>query len=792
MLILDVGKIKYNKKFYKSLIYTTLILNIISFGIFPKSQSKFKEESKEPVVVYSAALYTEKKWTEEHTTDTIDVTHMKLIDDEYKYSSTMKHAYFEYSITSSEYTLHYDEINESIEFSWETTNPVDNQLHSEGTCDVIKYQKSEDEKGILLCRTLQNDNEYFGKYGITLKISAKDQNIQLDYNDYKKTIIDLTIEGEKVIKAGDYQTFVGDKQKSDPKKLILDSPNTQNGCEAFNEWLRYYSVDYYPALANKTHESLTGIVKNDLEFTYHDSVKAYLAKYMDSSSCSLLNLDIPGLKYETVEISVENPNTILQRYIYSVEDNFLGYARTYTNGLNANPKEMYFNTKDGTSFGEENDLEKWQKIFVEYIQLLYPQEATELIQYITNRGGILSLLQQTTLDTTVGNYSNIPGFKYYLSSNKVIIDLSVLDDIYNENHKGENKLRITKLNTEDVAADKVNMWNGFKRNVLVMYNAIYSMETLESLYKTSADNINRAKMLEISKAIRNAEVEESYVDGIQGLGTDAGKTFTVHVYSDENYKWFEILPEGTRVDENTTMYTIRPESSSVYTNDRMDSILKQIQMLDAYYKVDKHTEINEDIVYLYNANKECIGYIQIALTYDSNYVVKEVNYTAYIGEFDEEVIKPSIKDTTGIDKIETPSIDEENLKLEESNGVSADLDLIEKDEKGEEPADVKEEDNDTIKEVVSKEEIDEIVEDEEIIDNDSVSLDKDVPLKNESDTLSENDLINENQSTQDVDVTPSQESGVQDLGNEEVSNTINDSIESVNEVQTEILLEDMQ
>lgn len=806
MLILDVGKIKYNKKFYKSIIYTTLVLNIISFGIFPKSQSKFKEESKEPVVVYSTALYTKRDWVEEKKTDTIEAQ-MNLIEDEDKYTSTMKSAYFEYSITSSDYTLHYEDIKDTMEISWETTNPVNGQLHSGGTCNVIKYQKSDDDKGILLCRALQDDNEYFGKYGITLKISATDTDVKLDYNAYKKVITDLTIEGEEIVKAGDYQTFVKDNQKSNPTKLILDSPTSTNGCDMFNEWLRYYSVDYYPSLANATHQELTGIIKSDLEFTYHSSVVPYIEKYgyTNSSSCNLTQLDIPGLNYEVVEIPVENPDTILQRHIYTIEDNFLGYARTDTKGISANPKEMYFSTKDGESFLQETDSEKWQKMFNEYAGKLYStSDATELINYITNKGGILQLLQQTTLNEAVGNYSNILGFEYYLSSNKIIIDLSIIDDIYNENHKGENKLRVTKRNTGDTADDKVKMWNSFKRNILVMYGGVYDVETIESLYKT-ANNPNRTQMLAIYQAIINADDTDIYVDGIQGLGTDTGKTFTAHIYGDGTYKWFEILPAGTRIDENTTSYTLRPNSTSVYSLNRTDSILKQIQMLDAYYKVDKHTEINEDVVYLYNANKELIGYVQIEINYDSNYVVKEVIYTAYIGEFDTEVIKPPIdsdiindsssdivNDTDTI--IENPSVDLESPKTEEvEDSVSADLDLSGEDEKGNEQTDEVQEDNSTIEETANKEEF--VKNEEDMLKNDnSESTNADIPLKNESDAPSADDLSDDDkETTPSVEMTPDNDSGVQDLGNEDVSNTsINDSIESINEVQTEILLESIQ
>ncbi len=631
--MLSVEKIKYNKKVYKVIIYTILVLNIISFGVFPKSQSKFKDE-KLNAYVYSASLYALKNWEVEEKTDTVEITSIKLIEDDSQYISDMKNAFFEYSIQSEEYTLHYEEINKTIQFKWETVNPINNQIYGEGTCNVIHYQKSKDNKGIVLCKTLQDDKDYFGKYGIKLTITAQDSDEKLDYNEYKKIITNLTIEGEKSYGAGEYQSIVNNSK--DYTKLIIFNPYD---CNTFNQWLIDYDLEYYAPRAFESY-------KNDLKenvgtasiFDFRTEIEKYISKHVDSSSCNLMNLNIPGISYEEIAYEVEGSSSTILRYVYTIEDNFIGYARTYTQE-DTTVKKMYFTTKDGRSFTKEND-NKWQDIFEEYLDYFVTlgyysaADASEIVDYLNNKNadGILHILKQTGV-------SDIKGIEHLFQTGEVILNTSIIDDyIYNLNHKEEGKLRVSILGTN--IQSKTNMYQIFKENLDTLYGEKYASETLESLWSLAKDNVNLAKGDEIYDAIISSSLDENgvYIDNITGLGTDTGKTFTAHIYSDGTYNWFEILPAGTRMDENTTTYTLKPSNFAASLT-QSDYILSQIQMLDAYYNIDERTEINNDITYLFDENEELVGYIQVELDYDSESVVKKVNYTAYIGEFDTEVIK---------------------------------------------------------------------------------------------------------------------------------------------------------
>lgn len=681
MLILDVGKIKYNKKFYKAIIYTTLVMDIISFGIFPKSQSKYKDELQE-AVRYSTSLYAERKLEPVQGEDVnIKEADIRLIDINspeygYKYTSNNKNAFFEYSIPSDQFELDYEKMNENIAFTWETVNAVNGSLHGDGNCSVIQYQKSKDTKGIVLCKTTQDDNDYFGKYGIKLKINASYEDVKNDYIEYKEITTNVSVDVEGSYGAGQYQTFI--ESQKEPTRIVLDSPNNKNGCDAFNEWLRYYSEDYYPLFDNY----------------YRNNVVPYLAQYnISGSSCSLVNLDIPGIKYEPLEIEVESSNATLLRYAYTIKDNFLGYARTYTDGINS--KAMFFTTKDGRSFSSISPDESsiWETIFREYLEKLYPNDVTDFANYIAQNNGILHLLQRTEYVSEVANWSDVFGIDFYPNDgNKVVISLpdNIRDEIFNETHKSEGRLRVTILNVSDTSSvNEAYMWTTVDRNLKKVFGGLYSEETLDSLL--TLGTVNEEQALKISDYMVSSDLTSTgeSVD-IVGLGTDAGQTFTVHVYSDGTYNWFTILPAGTTIDENTMTYTLKPNSSSVYTLNRFEGILDKIKILDKYYNISEHTSVNEGITYMYNGN-ELKGYVQISFEYDNNHDVKSVIYTAYIGSIDPSVITPDEADVptevgseeealpTVTDKVEVEESTNGTLTLPGEEQTGVDEDDLEKD-----------------------------------------------------------------------------------------------------------------
>ncbi len=738
MLILDVGKIKYNKKFYKAIIYTTLVLNILSYGIFPKSQSKYKEEV-DNEVVYTAKLYTEEKRI--ITTDKdIEITDIKLVEDDYRYVPDAQNAFFEYSIPDAEGKLDFANINSNIKFTVTNTNGIVN-----GSCSVVK-QVQRDSKGIVWCTGSSLAS------GVTLTINAKDTYV--DSSPSKIETVNVTIKGTATYTRRAYDEIV---EAVSPKILALNSPGD---CTNFDKMLEEYDA-YYAENALYWYNKDTG-ENSTASFSEIDAIKKYVAMYgVDSSSCNLANLDIPGIS--SVKVVTDVTNT-LKRYVYTIEDNFVGYAKTYTQ--DAGSKEMYFTTSDGYSFVDETDSSKWQNIFIEYLKKFYSTENPEdIAEYVD----ILSVLQNPVIESEIPN-----GVLHTFKDGKVVIEPSLLDYIYNSKHKEEGKLRVTVLNNgsldrDEIKEQKNKMYLTFIDNLDVVYGDSYDANTLISLW-TTGTNANSEQSNLISDYITRYSLPENgmYIDGLldyrEGYFSSL-YNFSVYIYSDGTYNWFEILPLG-RIYDGYVLHALNLNMSE--DQNKQEEYLRRIERLNKYYGIDKPASTEESITYMRDADGNITGYVRIQ---HLNGNINNVRYIAYEGgdpstypeetttsnsntEITTDKIDDEIDTTNGVGSGDSVDImDDTELK----DSASADSNLSGEDKEGKQ-------DN-----LVDNNEVFEDVDDK--MDNDDVS--PEIPL-DDSDATS-------------INPTVSNSSSVQDAGTSSVpSPSTNNSIESINEIQIEV------
>ena len=752
-------KIKNGEKVFKTMIYTFVVLNIISFIDVTKSQSKFKEE-KENAVVYTAYLYNPNSVEIKEDTIIISSDSIRFMntnaDSNLGYAPNSKKYYFEYAITAPiinpNYTLDYTEIKNNMSVVWESTD----KSIVNGTCEVKKYQETSTDKGIIECTTandfttsgmilkisasdrieekidnktiitnltingektipvfsegepetdtitvsdirfidgsMSGDADYvpistnvyfeyniisehildyknieftwnsvdnsevgkclmlkiptdtdkglvscttandFGKLGIKLNIRGNNNVTKLDYVYYKKIPTNLAIREDatvSLISATKVQEAIN-KISLDKTQYITSSPK----CETLIDWLYIYDTEYYAPKAKESYDANVGnTTSKERDFGIFDrnKIKNYVYKYTggNDTSCSIINKNIPGITYREIEIVGDNYSK--SRFVYKVEDNFIGYVKTFDAG-NTIKKVMYFTTKDGRSFTTENDR-KWQNIFKEYLTELYPTEKQQIIDYIDIKypsNGIINILK------VLGNNS-FDGIIHQFKPGSIKITDILFDYIYNSQVENVGKeVRVTFSNSilDDVAL-RSELYKMYINNLDIVYSdrSKYSVETLASLKKIDLNATDIAKEIyNILTTNKELNITNKYSAVIQGLGSDAGKTFNVSIYSDDKYNYFEILP----VSRETANYRL--------VNTNVDSLLNQVQLLDEQYGIVPRETLDNEITYITDERSRSImpiGYVELKVVYDTDNKIKEVIYDAYLGEFDTDKIKPT-------------------------------------------------------------------------------------------------------------------------------------------------------
>ena len=608
MLILDVGKIKYNKKFYKTVIYTTLILNIFSYGIFPKSQSKYREELE---YKYAVNLYREKQTAPSEIVNLKPNISAWLIEDDYRYQSYGDVAYFYYKIDATEHGFVVGGVNTglpstiSVENSGQlTVSAVTNSQYvaavtGEITCKVLDIQRTaaDDDKGIIGCKFANPENtKKFVETGIKLNVEAKNG---VYYKDNVRYNVDKTaITSTAIIGHVDYFNSVERIRKSNNKVLVrekvLDLMNKADDCNEFKTFVYQYGM-YYKGEANKNYN-----VPSD-KLNYNEITNQLYSYVGYDERSNVCNKDISrlgkGIVYEEINVDASFP----VRYAYKVEDNFVGYALTKYrfNGSDTQRHQMYFSNKDGKMFTGSEEKSYYDDVLDYYLNNYYSTDDAAAVRAyvakVTGNGGILDILK-----TTVEN--PYPGIYHDILRNGIRISE---DYVYN---LSSSRIRV-KFKSPDMVSDLVS---GLKRHMSL--NTVNSMLAPEDPNNPAPENREKGLALDAQffgrGTIRPAGYTQTFeLKQVGDDGSVTGKNYTLTITSDGTYYWVDI--------------NLQPNASTIeyelYSSDSGESVLEKIQSLDKkYFGEIKHTVISKNPVDIIDSETDTkVGSVEIEFIPDS-------------------------------------------------------------------------------------------------------------------------------------------------------------------------------
>lgn len=528
-------KVKGNEKLYKTVIYTIVVLNILSFGNITKSESKYKEEN-DSVINYKTKIYTTKQELEiVDKYDNIDI----VTNNSFANNDSNK-IILKYSVLSKGYDTQKLNIESKLYYGdtnmvCETILPTNNDL-GEITCtapDVVDFKNFTNKK-IVISGNATIENEVI---------------------DNKQEIYHLTV-NRKVIDVPIVDENNPDLPIDDITQFKYSTPLTRT-------LLIDVLYDYSDELYIKSHP---GTDKLDVNWVNKSDIEAYINKYTcdkdesgefvcDDANWTLNDKNIPSLNYQEKD----------GEYFYVISDNLIGYINTYAS--NNTSKNMYFYTNDGSSINSEytDDSEKWGLIFEQYLEELYSKDfKDDIIDYISS--GIPDI--DSIYDVLIkDNYSNY-GLNYDSKKGQLYLSETINDYIYNfkNNKDGIKGIKVSILDTTGLGTNAIRvkqneMYKVFTDNLITVYgkeNGILSDEIINYL-KTGTD---------ISKEIRQSIKNSTALDKKEvEIGT---KKYNIKLTIDESNKY-----EFFTIEEVNTVTSEPPVTSDISD---MDAIIPPMEI----------------------------------------------------------------------------------------------------------------------------------------------------------------------------------------------------------------------
>ena len=281
-----------------------------------------------------------------------------------------------------------------------------------------------------------------------------------------------------------------------PAEVIIENENPVEivNYDYFKEWLENY--------AKQTN--------------YYDLITEYVSKgYPNKESILKTNPEYPGIiikRHETED------NEIF--YEYQIDENLIGYARTYQVKDNFSNKNklnyMYFSSE------KKDKLEEALKFYLKNYAYSPPEDKEKyesVVNYIENEGGISSIILSD---------NKINGLTYNKNLSQITLMESILDHIYNKEHKEDKKIRIsfdTILNMRDV----------FRNNIDIVFggtNGIVSQEAIKALNSNSG----------ISSSISSAVIKNN--TNLPTAAKAFNDYFTIYDSTNEYYLLINVYSDG--------------------------------------------------------------------------------------------------------------------------------------------------------------------------------------------------------------------------------------------------------
>lgn len=417
------GKIVYNYETGKAIIYTLLILNILSFASFPKSHAKYFTD-KPNALAYDADVY---KLYKKNVIQSIDL----MLS-----TSTIDLADFTFSFPRNEIGT----FKEKDEYEIVVPNGCTIQkINAKATnSNKVSYAPDNTRKTTTVSMKCEvdkvvQDNLENGRKEIYFNVKVKetvDQERQFDYTD-KKYQYPYDLYASKFDKppVGEVTNVISIKK---------DDPNMYN---TFIEWIKKYAA---------TTDFETSIIQ-------------YVERHCENGSLDfILANSLPGIYVS------EDKET--NSYVFSLSDNFIGYAQQYVQNVDS---FMYFTTTDVVELQAAFELYLRESFLKKYNE----PEKTELFNLIT---AYVKSFDGNGISYMILGGNVIPGLVPNSSSGddgvqRIMVIDTIIDYAYNKMNK---QIRIG-FNTSAL------MMSAFKESVPIVYDeSTVSKETIDTLQTT--------------------------------------------------------------------------------------------------------------------------------------------------------------------------------------------------------------------------------------------------------------------------------------------------------------------
>ncbi len=172
------------------------------------------------------------------------------------------------------------------------------------------------------------------------------------------------MDGQYNIKLSDYMN-----KHLEPSTIFNIDVKAQS---IYDDLIYYLTYSYFPYYLTEYENLNLELIKQSI-LKYVEVIKP--VDESEDKKAFLDNLNLPGVSIDTT-----NPDY----YVFKIENNFVGYARTYSHFLNGGNKYMYFSSSNTVLEGQETPLD-YNSIFNYYINTyFYPREENAANREIIN------------------------------------------------------------------------------------------------------------------------------------------------------------------------------------------------------------------------------------------------------------------------------------------------------------------------------------------------------------------------------------------------------------------------
>lgn len=534
-----------NKSIYNIIFYTILVFCISIFSYFPESYSKYIKdeiEDKSPVRYH------------------VDLESLRVNDLTLAFNGSSTYEKVDYIFEFNKSNLWKDgdthqEITIKVEQDVCKITNVKSTINAEINNNIatINYNNSLDDKITVIYNCNVSD--------ITVNENGKEyiySNVYI-YDKYnsENTYLYTKGNGMKVLLSKYYESFPIPNEDiiiEGTRITIPDSASKTEAKNGFDSWIKEYYKNFTDEYKSAVH-------------SYVNSV------YTSENDMFNSNKVLKGISYTY--------DSIEGNHIYQIDDNFLGYARTYfARTLSDDLTRIMF------SNSSLND-DQYNEIFRYYFETYgnYTDEELEkIMDYITNFGSVKHVM---TKDEN-GEYNVIGGLTYNPEKDEIRISLPFMDYVnifYNK------KIEIAFSNT-------MSMYIVLRNSLKTVYGDLLSNELYNSMLGTTLMN-------SISKNATDAtDTPTAYTDYFTYKDPTNNNYILLIISSDGNEKTTaEIIDLGIVdtlvttqvVNETENKLNISITHDNTDTNESKTVITEIIRKIDVYFGTNYKDEITDEL-----------------------------------------------------------------------------------------------------------------------------------------------------------------------------------------------------